>query len=189
MMYQNAYLLLKKYLHWQKPPEETQILEVGAGKRYHESVLYNITKEEGWKYNFCDLRNYHVGTPGYVEMTNENTIFSPPGVFDIVGCTQVIEHVAKPWLWILELARVCKLGGLVVMVGPITWSYHKNPIDCWRILPDGMRVLMAEAKLELLACSMECLDQTPDIARHHFNLTSAPHWDCIAIGRKPLGTP
>ena len=38
---------------------------------------------------------------------------APSGAYDIVFSGQVIEHVRKIWLWIKELTRICKVGGLV----------------------------------------------------------------------------
>ena len=32
-------------------------------------------------------------------------------VYDIVLAANVLEHVRKPWIWIKEVARVCKKGG------------------------------------------------------------------------------
>jgi SAM-dependent methyltransferase len=183
-MYLNSYLLLKKHL-LPLTKGRISLLEVGAGKRFHDSVLYCHSREQRWNYYHCDLVDYpnSRGTPGYIRMSGENTIDAPFS-FDLVGCTQVIEHVRRPWLWVAELARVCNLGGLVVIVGPATWCLHRNPYDCWRILPDGMRVLMEDAGLKVLVNSLECLDKTTDEGRHHLNQAPAAHWDVIAIGRK-----
>jgi SAM-dependent methyltransferase len=60
-------------------------------------------------------------------MTSDYEIEAPDGTFDIVVSGQVIEHVRKPWLWLRELARVCKPGGLVLTVNPVSWPYHEAP--------------------------------------------------------------
>ncbi len=70
--------------------------------------------------------------------------------YDIVLSGQVIEHVPKIWLWINELTRVCKVGGLVITINPISWPYHEAPVDCWRIFPAGMIALYEEASLEVI---------------------------------------
>ena len=79
----------------------------------------------------------------------------PDNQFDIVLSGQVLEHVRKIWLWIKEIARVCKEGGKVITISPLSWSFHEYPVDCWRVYPEGMRALYEEAGLEVLLCSCE----------------------------------
>lgn len=86
------------------------------------------------------------------------------GSYDVVLSGSVIEHVPKPWIWIHELARITKPGGLVVTIGPISWSYHGN-FYCWRIYPDGMKVLYEEAGLTILLSCWESLE-TPGYKRY-----------------------
>jgi ubiquinone/menaquinone biosynthesis C-methylase UbiE len=67
--------------------------------------------------------------------------------YDVVLSGQVIEHVAKIWVWMREVARIAKPGGLVIIINPVSWPYHEAPIDCWRIYPEGMKALCEEAGL------------------------------------------
>src|SRR5262249_3908043 len=71
----------------------------------------------------------------------------PDDAYDIVLSGQVIEHVPKIWVWIKEVARVCKRGGIVITISPVSWPYHEAPVDCWRMCPEGMKALYAEAGL------------------------------------------
>ena len=84
----------------------------------------------------------------------------PSDAYDIVLSGQVIEHVRKIWLWIKELARVCKVGGLVITINPVSWPYHEHPIDCWRAFPEGMQALYEDASLEVLLSIFESLEAT-----------------------------
>lgn len=70
--------------------------------------------------------------------------------FDIVLSGQVIEHVPQIWRWMPELARVCRPGGYVITIGPVSWPYHEAPVDCWRVHPEGMRALCEEAGLSVV---------------------------------------
>ncbi len=84
--------------------------------------------------------------------------------FDVVISGQTLEHVRRPWVWIKQVAELCRPGGLIWICAPNTWVYHEYPIDCWRIWPDGMRALFDEAGLTEVACG--CLgDDTFGIAR------------------------
>ncbi|CAA9330685.1 MAG: hypothetical protein AVDCRST_MAG89-2107 [uncultured Gemmatimonadetes bacterium] len=74
----------------------------------------------------------------------------PADSYDIVFSAQVIEHVRKIWRWMPELSRVCRPGGLVVTINPVSWHYHESPVDCWRIYPEGMRALSDDAGLDVV---------------------------------------
>lgn len=73
----------------------------------------------------------------------------PDGSYDIVLSGQVIEHVAKVWRWMPELARVTKPGGRVVTIAPCSWPYHEAPIDCWRFYPEALKALSEESGLDI----------------------------------------
>lgn len=84
--------------------------------------------------------------------------------YDVVISGQTLEHVRKPWVWIKQVAELCRPGGLIWICAPNTWCYHEHPIDCWRIWPDGMRALFDEAGLTEVACGY-LNDDTVGIAR------------------------
>ena len=78
--------------------------------------------------------------------------------YDLVLSGQVIEHVRKIWVWLQEVARVVKPGGLVITINPVSWPYHEAPVDCWRIYPEGMRALYDDAGLDVIASVCESLE-------------------------------
>lgn len=59
-----------------------------------------------------------------------------------------------------EAARICKKGGKVITIAPVSWTYHEQPVDCWRIYPEGMRALYEEAGLKVDLCLFETLETT-----------------------------
>jgi len=50
-----------------------------------------------------------------------------------------------------ECARVLKPGGIGIFSAPWKYMDHPDPIDCWRISPDGMRGLV-EGWFDELVC-------------------------------------
>ena len=64
--------------------------------------------------------------------------------FDYLVCNQVLEHVSKPWLCMDEFHRVLKKGGHAIVVVPSIYQEHRWPKDNWRLLKDGMEVLLGE---------------------------------------------
>lgn len=123
---------------------------------------------------------------------------APDNAFDVVVSGQVIEHVRKTWVWMKEVARVCKPGGCIITINPVSWGYHEAPIDCWRIYPEGMKALYDEAGLEVELCSAEALEpwrqrlpQSLRVLRKLLTWSTPPGSglppviDTITIGRKP----
>jgi SAM-dependent methyltransferase len=78
--------------------------------------------------------------------------------YDLILSGQVIEHVRRIWVWMKELARVCKAGGTVITINPVSWPYHEHPVDCWRAYPEGIRALYGDASLEVILSKWESLE-------------------------------
>lgn len=151
-MHLNSILLFNRYL---KPLFSTnqRVLEIGPDA--HPSTFQRIVADPGIRWETLDLQ----ADPRLTYVAASEYHFPlPDATFDVVFSSQVIEHVRKPWLWIKELARVCKVGGHVLTVNPVSWPYHEAPIDCWRIYPEGMRALYEEAGLSVRLCRFECLE-------------------------------
>lgn len=108
----------------------------------------------------ADRRLWGAGTV-HLLMPSEHEIPAEDGSFDLVVSGQVIEHVRRPWVWVGELARVCRPGGRVVTINPVSWPYHEAPVDCWRIYPEGMRALSADAGLEVELSEWGSLEARP----------------------------
>jgi SAM-dependent methyltransferase len=71
-------------------------------------------------------------------------------VYDIVFCASTLEHSEFFWLVFKEMARVLKRNGYLCVIVPAYCKIHRFPVDCWRILPDGMRALARYTNLELI---------------------------------------
>lgn len=76
------------------------------------------------------------------------------------GCEYIIsgsclEHVEAPWMWAKEIARRLKPGGICIVLLPFYLTEHRYPVDCYRILPDGLKFLFVKwAGLECLECGI-----------------------------------
>lgn len=81
--------------------------------------------------------------------------------FDVVISGQTLEHAEHPWILAREMGRVLKPGGIVCWIAPWRFHVHKDelcPYDRWRILDDGMKVLLKEAGLDVIDCWMHADD-------------------------------
>ena len=64
--------------------------------------------------------------------------------FDLVLCTQVLEHSDDPAQAVRELRRVTAPGGRVLASTHGTQVYHPSPQDYWRWTHEGLRRLFEE---------------------------------------------
>jgi SAM-dependent methyltransferase len=185
-MHRNSVLLFEKYA---KPlfKGSMRVLEVGPDA--HPSTYKQLVGDPSIKWETIDIFSSSALT--YVAK-DEYTFPIPDQTYDIVLSGQVIEHVRKIWRWARELSRVCKKGGLVITVNPVSWVFHEVPVDCWRIYPDGMKALYDEAGLTMQLSKFETLDHPslwfrvkqalkPFLGREAFPL---PVVDTISIGVK-----
>lgn len=51
----------------------------------------------------------------------------PDGSFDVVLCTEVLEHVPEPMKAVRELARVLRPGGRLLVTAPLASFLHQEP--------------------------------------------------------------
>jgi len=64
--------------------------------------------------------------------------------FDFVICTDVLEHVARPWIAIRQIYAILKPGGTLLLTIPFNFHLHGNRStgDYWRISADGLHQLI-----------------------------------------------
>lgn len=94
--------------------------------------------------------------------------------FDAVISGQCLEHCERPWLLVAEMARHVRPGGRLIVIAPFIIHEHRYPIDAWRFLPDGMRILAGDAGLVTLSSGIEH-DSEAQVA------------DTFLVAEKPLG--
>jgi SAM-dependent methyltransferase len=75
---------------------------------------------------------------------NQDTI--PDDFFDIVVCTEVLEHTNNPFLAVDELYRIVKPNGVVAVSTPFNFRIHNPLPDNWRFTEHGLRVLFSKFK-------------------------------------------
>lgn len=70
------------------------------------------------------------------------------GAFDVVVCTEMLEHDPSPWRSLPEMARVLRGGGhMLLSARGIGFPLHDFPSDYWRFTVDGICVLLDVAGL------------------------------------------
>ena len=105
---------------------------------------YREVMPPAWRYAGCDIAP---GPNVDFLMAGPYAIQRGPGDYHLVISGQVLEHVPNPFRLTAEMARMLRPGGTLILTAPWKWAIHRHPLDCWRILPDGMRALFKEADL------------------------------------------
>lgn len=67
------------------------------------------------------------------------------GSFTHVLCTEVLEHVEQPEVFLRECCRVIRRGGTCFFSVPFAARYHYVPYDHWRFTPASLERLFARA--------------------------------------------
>lgn len=187
-MHINSELLFRKHaLGYFKPG--MRVLEIGPDAT--PSTYYKCATEgelaNDWplQWDTADIKplppGNHTGTP----MVLEDPYWVPVDAetYDVVVTGQVIQYVTNVRTWISDLARVCRMGGQVIIIGPISWP-QDAPFDKWRIFPDGMRTLYHFAGLDADLSIYESLDGDKPTTCLYCGNNTAGCVDCITIGTK-----
>jgi len=88
-----------------------------------------------------------------------STIESLPfksNVFDIIICTQVLEHVKEPRKIVEELFRSLNRGGVVCITAPQGWGVHQPPHDYFRFTRYALSYLLENAGFEQIMVTPSC---------------------------------
>jgi SAM-dependent methyltransferase len=72
------------------------------------------------------------------------------GSIDTVISNQTIEHVKDPETFFLELARVLRGGGRLILTAPQLWCLHEKPHDYYRFTRYALELLCTRHGLEVL---------------------------------------
>lgn len=122
---------------------DSLVLDAGAGDcvykphfsdhRYESADFCQIDKEYGHIDYVCDL------TALPIEDTR----------FDLVFCSQVLEHLPEPKSALREFNRVMKPGATLWLSAPFFYMEHETPHDYYRYTQFGFRHLLESAGFEI----------------------------------------
>jgi SAM-dependent methyltransferase len=112
-----------------------RLLDVGCGVKPYEPFFRDAVAE----YVGVDVANPAAELEGTVE-----EIPVQDESFELVLCTQTLEHAEDPARAVRELRRVVKPGGRVLASTHGVQVYHPNPDDYWRWTHAGLERLFRE---------------------------------------------
>jgi SAM-dependent methyltransferase len=113
--------------------EGYRVLDVGCGPKPY----YPFFAERASEYVGVDV----VDNPVAELRGSVEELPVEDGSFDLVLCTQVLEHCDEPAQAVRELRRVTAPGGRVLASTHGVQWYHPSPVDYWRWTHEGLRRL------------------------------------------------
>ena len=114
----------------------SRILDIGCG----DMPYYPL---------FADLAEEYVGTdiepgPNVTFVCPVEQLEIPDASFDVVLCTQVLEHSRDPAQALREITRVLRPGGHAFVTTHGIWPFHPYPVDLWRWTQQGLETIVAD---------------------------------------------
>jgi len=109
-------------------PVGSRVIDVGAGSCPYRSLFSHC---EYVAHDIGKLEDHQLqGRRGYgkLELVSDiNAIPVESGSFDVVLCTEVIEHVPEPIKAVAEMGRMLKAGGRLLLSAPLRSALHQMP--------------------------------------------------------------
>ena len=105
-------------------PAGAKVLDAGAGRGQYRNF-----------FSHCDYKTHDFGkehgTIGhYIKLDYECDIADipvPDESFEVIRCTEVLEHVPEPIKVIKEFSRILRGGGMLLLSAPLGCGIHQEP--------------------------------------------------------------
>ena len=121
-------------------PPGARVLDAGAGEApYRELFAHTDYMTTDWS------ESVHPGARSADIIASLDALPVPDASFDLVVCTQVLEHVPEPAAVLAELRRVLRDGGELWLTVPFVGELHEEPHDHFRYTSHGLRGLCERA--------------------------------------------
>lgn len=157
------------------PKLEGRILDIGCGTRPYEKLFTACTEYVGVEIDTPDTRQ-----AGYADFFYDgHTLPFDSDSFDGVLLNEVLEHVFNPDEFLMELRRVLRPGGQILLTVPFAWIEHEKPFDYARYTSFGLKSLLEKNGFIVLRQEKIGTGVTAI-----FQLKNA-YWDCV-IPYRPL---
>jgi SAM-dependent methyltransferase len=124
-----------------------KLLDLGAGM----VPFYGVYKDKVNENVCIDWGNSLHTNPHLDVVADLNQPFPlSDNTFDSILCTDVLEHIADPFAFMQETARVLKPGGNLMLMVPFFYWLHETPHDYYRYTEFALRKMCVDNRLEVV---------------------------------------
>lgn len=107
-------------------------LDIGCRDGYWAERL----KEKGYKVSALDIEPMYEGA---ITHDVERGLPYPDDSFDLVWCTEVVEHLRNPKILFEEIGRVMRPGGTAVLTTPNSYWWFYAVVHLWGWTPQNLQ--------------------------------------------------
>ncbi len=130
-------------------PAGARVLDVGAGMGPYRQMFSHCSY-------FTQDFGKELATIGkYTTLDYESDITAipvPDNSFDVILCTEVLEHAPEPIKAVFEMARILRPGGRLLLTAPLGSALHQEPYHFYGgFTPHWYRLFLAQAGFEVVS--------------------------------------
>jgi SAM-dependent methyltransferase len=128
--------------------ENDTVFDIGCGNKPFELYIRALTKNyDKSAYRGCDIVQSSEQKADIIcDVTN---IAEKSSAYDVVICTQVIEHVFEHSRVFEEAYRLLKPEGIFIVSSNLVWEIHEAPYDYYRFTRYGFIKLLENAGFQV----------------------------------------
>ncbi len=131
------------------PASRGVALDVGCGAQPYRHLLPPEVAYRGIDYSGAQ-RHFGYSMPDTTYYEGDRWPVDA-GSVDVVLCTETLEHVPEPSVFLSEAYRCLKPGGRLILTVPFAARWHYIPHDYWRFTPSGLHRLFSAAGFDGIA--------------------------------------
>jgi SAM-dependent methyltransferase len=122
-----------------------EVLDVGCGRKPYRELV------PAARYVGLDVDSPVTRALGTADLFYDGGKFPlADAAFDGVLCSEVLEHVFTPEVFLGEIHRVLRPGGHLLLTVPFVWDEHEQPYDFARYSSFGLRALLERTGFEII---------------------------------------
>lgn len=124
-----------------------KLLDFGCGKKPYETLFQNVSEYIGIDFD----GEGHIHTNEKIDVIYDGkSIPFPDNTFDGILSTEVFEHIFNPDEIILEIKRVLKNQGLILITCPFSICEHEIPNDYARYSSFAVKFMLQKEGFEII---------------------------------------
>lgn len=120
------------------------LIDIGCGNKPYKDFFKHCKSYVG-----LEIESENVKNSADFVYDGKNFPFDDE-IFDSAICSEVLEHVFEPNIFLRQINRVLKKNGLIILTLPFFWDEHEQPYDYARYTSFGLRYILEKENFEII---------------------------------------